>query len=441
MIYIKICLINPPCTIIDDDNLEPSLGQLYIASVLRENGYEVQIYPMTGCKDENEVNEKIKQIPEADVYGITVYCTNYNNVKKIINHIRDEYENAFTILGGPNATALPEFTLKDSKCNFIIVGEGEDAFLYLTREIHSIHINGELSDFIDDKIIYGQGREDIDSYPMPAYDLIDFNDYTRVLDGERVVSIISSRGCDRNCTHCNSVIMGGGSRGKKKVRYRSPENVIKEITYLKYLGFKKYRFNDDIFTSNPALDWFLWELKELNIEYRIFARVEDLTEKNCRMLSESGCKHVSIGLESLNPENLKFLRKSSQIGKENNIDIAKKYGMMVRVYFILGLPADSNESVKEYMEKAAKLNFDEYALYPLIPYPGTAIWNEPEKYGYTIIDKDFTKYIQTGKNRSTCFVLDHKNFNHEDVERWVKYSMELLDNRGKIHNSKSVIAK
>lgn len=439
----KICLINAPCTIIDDDNLEPSLGLLYIAAVLKENNYQVEICSMTGCKDDEEVDEKIKNIPKADVYGFTTYCTNYNNIKKCINYIREKYPDSFIVLGGPNATALPEFTLEDSKCDFIIVGEGEDAFLYLIKEIEKLPIRNEyyLNLQNNTKIIYGQGREDIDSYPIPAYDLINFDDYTRVLDGERVVSIISSRGCDRNCTHCNSVIMGGGSRGKKKVRYRSIESVISEIKYLKGLGFNKFRFSDDIFTSNPNLEEFLLELGKLNIKYRIFARVEDLTSDTCYLLSKSGCQHVAIGLESLNPDNLRFLRKQSQIGKEKNIWNAVNNGLIVRCYFIVGLIADTEKTIKQYFEEAIKLPFQEWTCYPLIPYCGTEIWKNPEKYGYTIIDKNFQNYIQIGKNKSTCYVLDHKYFNHEDIKKWVDYVNNLFTKRGKIHTEDSKVAK
>lgn len=389
---------------------------------------------MTGCKDDKEVDEKIKNIPRADVYGFTTYCTNYNNIKRGINYIKEKYPDSFIVLGGPNATALPEYTLEDSGCDVIIVGEGEDAFLEFIQKI-------EFYKIMIPCIIYGQGREDIDSYPMPAYDLINFDDYTRVLDGERVVSIISSRGCDRNCTHCNSVIMGGGSRGKKKVRYRSIENVISEIKYLKGLGFKHFRFNDDIFTSNPNLEEFLIELGKLDIKYRIFARVEDLTLDTCYLLSKSGCIAVAVGIESMNPDNLRFLRKQSQSGKEKNLWNAKKYNLLIRCYFIVGLPFDTDNTIKQYFEDASKLPFQEWTCYPLIPYCGTEIWKTPKKYGYKIIDKDFTKYIQIGKNKATCYVLDHKLFNHKDVKRWVNYVNNLFENRGKIHTGDSKVMK
>lgn len=428
----EVVLINPPSEGIDDDHLEPQLGLLYIAAVLRENNISVQIYEMTGCKNEEQIKEKIINIPEGDIYGFTVYCTNYKFVKRCITFIRERSLYSSIILGGPNATALPEFTLKDSNCDFVITGEGEDAFLHIYKGIESgLYIS---------PIVEGWGRSNLDDYPFPAWDLINLNSFNRVLDGERVISIISSRGCKYNCTHCNSVIMGGGSRGEKKVRYRSPENVVKEIKYLQSLGFKKFRFNDDIFTANPNLKEFLTKIKGLNIEYRIFARIEQLDDDTCKLLSESGCKHIAIGLESLNPNNLRFLHKHSQVGlEEENLNNVKKYGMMSRVYFIVGLPYDTEETIRIYFTEASKLPFDEFSVYPLIPYPGTKIWKTPEKFGYTIIDKDFTQYYQIGENKRTCFVLNHKNFNHEDVKRWIEQVYKLFEN--KIHQGNSKIAR
>ncbi|MFX0140426.1 MAG: B12-binding domain-containing radical SAM protein, partial [Candidatus Hodarchaeota archaeon] len=288
---VQIILINPPSKCVDDDHLEPQLGLLYLAALLRENGFPVQVYEMTGCKTEFQIERKIQNIPEADIYGITTYCTNYLYVKRCIRQIRLKMKNATIILGGPNPTAIPEFTLKNSKCDCVVTGEGEDAFLSIVKAFRQ---NCQIP-----SIVTGIGRSNIDTYPIPAWDLIDLNNYTRILEGERVVSIISSRGCKYNCAHCNSVVMGGGNR----MRFRSSRNILEEINYLKTKGFTKFRFNDDNFTGNPNLTNLLSDLKNSNLSYRIFARIEDLSENNCYLLAESGCRHISIGLESLNPDN------------------------------------------------------------------------------------------------------------------------------------------
>ncbi len=113
---------------------------------------------------------------------------------------------------------------------------------------------------------------------------------------------------------------------------------------------------------------------------------------------------------------------------------------------MVGLPFDTNNSIIQDFSNAAKLDFDEYAIYPLIPYPGTNIWKYPDKYGYQIVNKNFNDYIQLGTNVSTCFALKHYNkelnytFDPTDVERWHKIGHEILS-KSKNHISISQIAK
>ena len=425
-----VILINPPSDCVDDDRLEPQLGLLYIASVLRKNGIPVRIYEMTGCKTESQVAGKIENIPPGNIYGFTTYCTNYLYVKRCINHIRSTMDKTFIVLGGPNPTALPEFTLTESKCDCVITGEGEDAFLSVVKNI--------LNKQTPPGIINGRGRADIDSYPFPAWDLIDPGSYNRLLEGDKVVSIISSRGCKYDCVHCNSVVMGGGN----KVRYRSPGNIIREMESLKIIGFRKFRFNDDNFTGNPDLAALLSGIANLNIRYRIFARLEDLTGDNCRLLKESGCLHISVGLETLNTDNLKMLGKHQQTGlEEEHVNNIKKNGITARVYFMIGLPYDNDDTVATCFEKAGKLPFDEYSLYPLIPYPGTRIWIEPGKYNYKIVDNDFTHYVQIGKAGRTSFALKHKNFSPAKVKEWFDTVTKIMAAAGKKHIKDSNVAR
>lgn len=425
----KIVLINPPSSCVEDDHLEPQLGLLYIAAVLRENSHHPEIYDMTGCGNEDEIDRKIKNIPDGDIYGITCYCTNYNYAKKCIREIRRNNKKSRIVLGGPNPSALADFTLKDGECDCVITGEGEDAFReYIER--YSGKAAGPM-------IIKGEGRQDIDSYPVPARDLVDIGNYNRVLEGEKAASLISSRGCNFNCIHCNSVVMGKYA----KVRFRSPENIVKEIESLKSQGFRRLRFNDDNFTSNPSLAALLHKIRNLNVLYRIFSRIEFLTEDNCRLLAQSGCRHISIGLESLDPDNLKIIGKFTQSGiEEGNLKNCEKFGITTRVYFIVGLPFDLESSIIKYFTAAAQLPFDEFSIYPLIPYPGTLISEKPERFGYEIIDDDFTGYVQIGRNRSSVFALRHRNFGEDDVKRWHEYAHELFISAGKVPQKESKTA-
>ncbi len=425
----KIVLINPPSNCVNDDRVEPPLGLLYIASNLKNNGFpDITLLDMTGCQDKNEIESKISDIPQADIFGISCYCTNYLYAKQIIQRIKNNYPNSRIILGGPQPTSMPEEILADSGADYVAVGEGEDIFSYLAENIkNQVQL---------ERIITSKGRNNIDSYPFPDRSIVDLSTYSRSLLGEQVVSLLSSRGCTNKCIHCNSIIMGGGSTN---VRYRSTENLLAEINTL-LPKHRYFRFNDDNFTGNPNLERLLIAMEDLNVKFRILAKLEHLTKNICKLLSKAGCVHITVGLESLNEENLRILGKANQIGKEENIKFAKDQGLTIRSSFMVGLPFDSDSTIEKYFKKAAKLGLDEFAIYPLIPYPGTQVWKNPGRFGYEIVDKDFTKYIQMGKNEQSIYALKHKNFQTQDVKRWKDVAQDILMNNNIKHMKESSIA-
>lgn len=422
-------MINPPSDCVDDDRVEPPLGLLYIAATALQSGFDdITLYDMSGCKSDTEISEKISQIPDGQIYGIGSFSTNYRYAKDCIKAIRANKENVYVLMGGVNATALPQFTSLDSGVDTVITGEGEDAFCYAAQN------------FLDGRkvtgIIQGFGRTNINTYAFPTRQLIEQSSYSRKLMGEPVISMLSSRGCVHQCLHCNSVVMGGGNN---TVRYRSTANILQELELIR-LKYRNFRFNDDHFTGNPNLTDLLKKMKNLDIAFRVFARIEDLDAQKSRLLQDAGCIHVSVGLESLEPKNLKVIGKASQIGKERNIRFAKENGLYVRGSFIVGLPFDSDSVIEASFNYAACLGLDEFAIYPLIPYPGTLLAKFPEKFGYTITNSNFSDYVQIGKNRKTCYALKHKHFGPDDVRRWIEVGTNILETAGVKHISKSEVA-
>jgi anaerobic magnesium-protoporphyrin IX monomethyl ester cyclase len=106
----------------------------------------------------------------------------------------------------------------------------------------------------------------------------------------------------------------------------------------------------------------------------------------------------------------------------------------------VGLPNDSYESIGTYMEQAAvEVPFGEFTAYPLIPYPGTKLWNTPETFGYTIVDRDFTKYAQIDKHHRGATVLRHQNFSPDDVARWIQLTNDILSRSGKLPSIQSQV--
>ncbi len=425
---LRIVLINPPSLCVEDDRLEPHLGLLYLAAELRCCSFEgISFIDLSGRSDEASIDNAMDEMPAADLYGVTSFSTNWHIARRLIEQLHRRHPQATVLVGGAHATALPKRVLAESLADAVIVGEGET----MVTEVALALALGRAT-----RGIYNQhSHRDLDDYPFPARDLVDYASYSRRLLGKPVVSMLGSRGCKHRCLHCNSVVM----RGRQIVQFRSATNICDEITSLRD-RFSSFRFNDDNFSANPLIKPLLKQLGQLDIDFRIFARVDDLTPDLCTMLRQAGCVHVTIGLESLNPHNLKLLNRASQIGHEDNITMARKCGLTVRASFIVGLPFDSDQSVVHSFEQAAAAAPDEFAIYPLIPYPGTPIYRYPGRFGYTVVHEDFSRYVQMGKGGFACLALEHENFSCDDVRRWMTIGEDILIAAGSRHMRDSQVA-
>ena len=428
---LAIVLLSSPTDCVDNDRTEQSLGLAYIASTLKAHNYAVQIVELTGYHSA-ELLTALRTIPIADVYGLSCYSTNYQSVKQIVTHLRTIKPDAYICLGGPHPTALPLETLQDLPIDSVVVGDGELAFLNIVNALkQGNRING---------IVTAITPVHLDELPFPNRHLVDQNTFSRTLNRHRTLSLITSRGCRYQCLHCNSVVMGGS---RLSVKFRSTANVLAEIRELKQMGYHALRFSDDNFADNPDIAHLVSAIAEENISYRIFSRLEHLTPSTVALLAASGCKLISVGIESLNPKNLRFLRKASVLRCLANLENTHRYGIPVRASFMVGLPYDTDASIERYFAEAYNLPFSEYAIYALLPYPGTPLWEQPARYGYEIIDRDFTRYVQMGIGRKTAFVLKHTDpetgytFLPADMERW--HSMANAIFSTKRHMSESPI--
>lgn len=429
----KIVLINPPYFGVEDDHVEQNLGIAYLAAALRKGGFpDTEILELTG---KGSLEKCLALLPYSDVYGFSCYTTSYTNVLAMIRQIREKINpSAYIILGGPHPTAMPEETLRESGADLVITGEGEVAIVEAAAALQSGRpLKG---------ILHGEAVRDLDEIPYPVRLTGKENTFSRTFHGVKTYSLIATRGCPYSCMHCNSNIMGAGSRG---VRSRSVENIVGEIRSLKALGASVFRFNDDNFLAHDKIHELLAALGEENIEYRVFGHVRYLTDEICRELRESGCDFVSVGIESMNPDNLRFLRKTDNLKYIGNLKNAEKYGLFIRGSFMVGLPFDTDQNIEQCFGEASRLPMHEFAVYPLIPYPGTEIARRAEELHYRIVDRNFDSYMQMGKERQAGYCLAYDNpetgirFGPEDVKRWKVRAEEILG-QTMTHMSNSRIA-
>jgi anaerobic magnesium-protoporphyrin IX monomethyl ester cyclase len=411
---VHICFIHAPCPELDDDRLEPPLGLLYIATYLQHNGFNVSVVDLSSVP----IQEASKSIPKADIYGFSTLSVTYAITQELKRAAKKINPSALTVAGGPHATALPFEVSKDF--DIVVTGEGETAMLYIAR--------ARLDGLNLPKIVQGRGVTSLDFLPFPNRDLVDLSTYSRVVNGQRSLSILTARGCPFRCAFCNSNIMGAGS---KNIRFRSPENVAQEIRYLQ----KKYhvsslRVQDDTFTTSISrIRKLAALLKPLQIRYRCFGRVDKCANREMTdLLFEGGCRHIAFGVESGSQQILDAMRKRQTINEiRDGIKNAKASGLVVRVYLIVGFPGETWKTVQQTIDLMQELQPNEFIVYPLIPYPGTPIWERPQDFGITHIDRDYSKYVQVGRGRKTAFAIRTKEFDERQVEEFRHYMIEQLE--------------
>jgi radical SAM superfamily enzyme YgiQ (UPF0313 family) len=377
---LDLCLVFTPAYELQDDRLEAPLGLLYIATYAKDHGFGVAIADMAG------VPEAEWSLPVARYYGFTTYSTTYQRTLRLRDLALKVNPEARTIAGGPHASALPGDVIHDF--DHVVIGEGERAIVDVLNGKNPLaHIQG-------------QPVTDLDSLSLD-YSLVDVDSYRRIVDDKKSFTVITSRGCPYGCLFCNSIIMGG----HKPTRFRSQEGVIEEVKGIrKDYGDVTVRFGDDLFGSNMVwLRQFTNKIRPMEITYRAFVRLNQCAEPGFTdLLVKGGCKHIAVGLESGSDAILSAMHKgiTKRIARDG-IRRAKESGLIVRIYLIVGFPGETWGTVNETIEFVRETKPDEFVVYP---YPGTPIYNEPERYGLFNIDKDFSHYFQICGDKKSWFV-------------------------------------
>lgn len=406
----RITFIQTPVPELKDDLLEPNLGLLYLATYMKTLGIEVKYIDLSGISS----NHWRYYIPTSDIYCFSTFTPSYHRTLKIKDYCRIINPNCITIAGGPHASALP--TAVSDDFDFVVVGEGEVALKSIIEDIPSR---------MTANIIYGDPIMNLDSLPFPDYSLVKLDEYTRLVGGKKSISILTSRGCPYRCAFCNSIIIGRD----KKPRFRSSNNVCKEIINL-YETFEinSFRFQDDIFNLHlPRIRKMGNILRDYEFIFRCFARIDLMSENMVQSLVNMGVRHVSFGIESGSQRILNAMDKQQSIEEMvKGFENVKAQELMTRVYLIVGFPGETWETVEETIELMKTFQPDEFIVYPLIPYPGTPIFRDPEKYGITFIDPDFTKYFQVFGDKQTGFILETKKLDREKIHQMRDYMIKEL---------------
>lgn len=405
----KVLFIKTPVPLLVDDKLEPDMGLLYCASYVKRHCNAEIIYVDLSLDGDEAI---LPHLADCRIFCFSSFTANYHLTRDIVSRLRKIADgNSVFIVGGHHASALPQEVSEDF--DYVIKGEGEIAEAELIKHF----LNGDKP---QQRIITGTCVENLDELGWIDYSLAQMERYTRRVNGHKSVSILTSRGCPYRCEFCNSTLM----KEYKTVRFRSAADVVAEILYLnQQYGYTSFRIQDDIFSINrKRLKEIADALEPYNFSFRCFARVDNIDEEILHDFKRMGIFHLSFGVESGSQRILNLMNKGIRVDQiRNSIRLAKQYGMKCRVYLIAGYPGETIESLDETIALMHQVQPDDVSVYPLLPYPGTPLFSNPEKYGITYIDRDFSKYYQIYGDKQSGFVFETKDMDLERLHYFRNY--------------------
>ena len=378
----------------------PDVGILYLGTVLQNSGFQVTLLD---CPKEKFTFNDFKTFLEErdfDAVGFRCYSRDHNYVNHHARIVKAVNPGTLTLAGGPHPSALPEFVWSSMpSIDFAWKAEAEEGLPVLLNLFseYKLAIPEHLLQTIPGLVWHSKQEDrvvvnkpgfgiDLDSY-TPAWELLDPETYpgfdqrkaysTRIWDGFFHVS--TTRGCPYPCTYCNAPNLSG-----KKLRHRSVDRVIEELTVLKErYGARRFSIIDDEFTlSKKYATSFCQGLidSKLNLKWDCpnGVRMDSLYPELLQLMEAAGCDAMCVGIESGNERVQSLIKKKVTVStiRERAAMIAHCSKIRITGYFMIGFLDETEQEIRDTINLACSLPLVRAAFNVVIPIPGTEIFDD-----------------------------------------------------------------
>ncbi len=375
---------------------QPPLGILSLAAYLRERLPDlcIEVIDPTFESRPREMMERRIEEGDYDLVGVSVMTAMLRDAISASLAARRARSRPIVLWGGPHPTVMPEESLAYDFVDMIALGEAEVTMYELVR--NGCDPTGVAG------LWYKRGGEvvrnpprmpihDLGSLPYPARDLIDMDTYadawyslTAASPELRGTSVIASRGCPFSCTYCQPTLDRIFGR---HLRRRPVPHVLGELHELRTrYRLDAFMLEDDTFIAHH--DWameFARGLRDSGLDFKWGCNVRaDLVVKHPDLMAEmarSGLVQVNMGIESGTQRILDDIydKRIAVEQVREAVEIAKKLGLRVGGYFMLGAPTETRAEVLRTIEYASRLDIDEAAFNVTTPLPGTYLWDKTKE--------------------------------------------------------------
>lgn len=398
-------------------------GISYISALLKSEGHETSLVVLCG-ETVPRILEAVEEFGPGLVCFTSVY-TELATMSRAAGLVKKRHPEIFTLLGGPHASLRPDDCLEEGPFDAVCVGEGEYPTLELAEQLEAGRFPSRIANLIirrpDGSLERNAPRpflEDLDALPFPDREMW----MPWVANPVSRPSILVGRGCPFSCTYCCNHALRKVAPGRY-VRLRSPENIARELVALKETEPTFAEAYLEVETLGTNREWaarLCSELKKANAGFAVpvsfganlrvtpNADYEDLFA----MLADANFRFINIGLES-GSERIRrevLNRRYSNQDIIGAVEAARRHGMQVGIYNLIGLPGETPRDFRETVEVNRACQPDWFLLSVFFPYPGTALYDTCLEMG--LLDKPLDSYMERRRP-----VLELPGFSKRQVGR------------------------
>jgi radical SAM superfamily enzyme YgiQ (UPF0313 family) len=439
------------------------IGLMYLASAVQKSCPDITIrifHTITSSHPLDSIRSLILDF-DPDLVGLRALSLAQDIFRTVVERIRELIPDVKLVAGGPYPSSSFEDIVSSMPVDVVVIGEGEKTF---TELINKISTNGEIPSGLPGTAVLVNNHvkvnkpqspiADLNTIPSPDYDLINLKDYDKISNQafrktSESAFIFSSRGCPFKCFYCHQMF-------GKKVRHRTPRNVVEEMRqHLEKRGIRNFVFLDDLFNvpmkiAKETLSLIAKELPDIQINFSNGLRADQIDDEFIDLFEKAGTVQMALAVETASPRLQKIMGKNLDLAKTEKAIEAVSKRFILCTYFMVGFPTETYEEAMETICFAERLeHIVQPALNVVRIYKGTTLFEmlQPNKeQTLSLINQEQNVYTPNLFDDPTfygdLFPDEKVPLSGEDIQtlKW-EWARRVVNNKNRINNCYRILQK
>ena len=360
----NILLLSCRSPFLDDSKIYAPMANLYLKAYM--NKFSPATNVVLG--DDSYSLQSQAWLAPYDGIGISIMTPQREEAYKLARHIKTHFPRKKVIAGGPHVKHYKAEVEENKDFDYVVPYDGERPLVKIA--------NGNTSRVLTDIM----SKDDIATAPRPDRTSDNAKEviyrYHYKLGDRNATTMMTSRGCPMTCTFCEDA--------RTQSKWSSLNNLKEEMNDIVNLGYKGVYIFDDLFAiSMPNVRPIVEELRKRDLIFRCNGQANFFTkwgEEFAKLLADNGCYEIAFGHESGSQKILDNVTKRTTVQQNyDSVKYAKKYGIKVKSFIMLGLPGEDEQSVTETENFIRTAGMDDFQLAVYYPFKGTQIRDAIDK--------------------------------------------------------------